>query len=98
MNNEQKKYTVSIYGAEYTLMSDESQEHVQHAAQSVDAMMNQIGSRLKSGSLDRVAVLSALCLASELLHYKKSAHQREQQLNQVDERLEKMLERIHSVL
>lgn len=60
-----KKYTVSILGENYSLLSDEASDTVLRAAHVVDSCMQEI--LAKSPSLDKakVAVLTALRLALE---------------------------------
>ncbi len=51
------------------------------AAQMLDARMREIRGNNKMAALDRVAVLTALNLAHELLQLKQAAEQRDQTLN-----------------
>lgn len=70
INNEKeaKSYKVSILGDQYSLMSDEPEEHVIQSALMVDSLLREIAG--KSGSVDikKNAVLAALQLASRLLY------------------------------
>lgn len=68
MMYEKKKYIVHILGEEYTIISDETENHVISSAKQVDALMADILSKIPSASTQKVAVLAALRIASDLLH------------------------------
>jgi cell division protein ZapA (FtsZ GTPase activity inhibitor) len=72
MNDNKKKYQVSIFGENYILVSDEPEAVVVQAAQRVDLFMQEIAHKLGvSGNRDagarQCAILAALRLANQLL-------------------------------
>lgn len=68
MMYEKKRYIVHILGEEYTIVSDETESHVMNSAKQVDILMADIFNKIPSASTQKVAVLAALCIASDLLH------------------------------
>lgn len=62
-----KRYTVQILGDEYTLVSDEAEAHIQQTAATVDELMRQLAENLQNVDHKKIAVLTALRLASDLL-------------------------------
>lgn len=66
MNTEKKKYKVNIFGDQYMLVSDQSQEHVMKVASTVDALMNDIAQATNLSDGKRVAVLAALQVADRV--------------------------------
>ena len=68
MMYEKKRYTVHILGDEYTIISDETENHIMTSAKQVDALMADILNKVPSASTQKVAVLAALRIASDLLH------------------------------
>ncbi len=67
MTNEAKKFTVTILGQSYTIVSDEDEERVLQAAALVDASMQGIIQKANGLDPEKVAVLVALKYASKLL-------------------------------
>lgn len=66
MMKTKKSYKVTIFGDQYTLMSDESEQHVVQAAAIVDAIMKEIAQKSKISDPKKYAVFAALQLASKL--------------------------------
>jgi len=73
-----KRYTVQILGDEYTLVSDEAEAHVAQAAATVDELMRQLAESLQNVDPKKIAILTALRLASELLLAQESLQEIEQ--------------------
>lgn len=67
MINKNKQYKVTIFGDEYSLISNESEEHVKAAAHIVDLLMRDIASKGSVQQDKKVMVLAALQLASKTL-------------------------------
>ena len=67
MNKEKKKHTVTIFGDQYTLVSDEPQEHLMHVAAFVDSFMHDIAEASKMSDAKKIAVLASLQIAEKLL-------------------------------
>jgi len=67
MNKEKKKYTVTIFGEQYVLVSDEAQEHVMRVSAIVDSLMNEIAQASKLSDAKKIAVLASLQVADKLV-------------------------------
>ncbi|MCK5632623.1 cell division protein ZapA [bacterium] len=66
MSKEKKKYTVTIFGEQYTIISDDAPDHVMHVAALVDSSMQAIAQN-SNLSDKKIAVLTALQFAGKLL-------------------------------
>ena len=66
MINKTKNYRVTIFGDQYNLISDESEERVLEMAALVDTLMKEIADKSKLSDAKKVAVLTALKIASLL--------------------------------
>ena len=66
--NESKKYNVTILGEVYSIVSDESEDHVKQSAELVNTLMKEISEKSKLLDIKKVAVLAALCVASKTKH------------------------------
>jgi|SRR5277367_5676988 len=62
-----KSLKLRIFDKEYTIVSDESEERVKQTASLVDSLMREIVEHAKKLPEERIAVLAALRLASQLL-------------------------------
>ena len=69
MMNEKKSYKVQIFEEHYVLSSDESEARVLKAAEMVDMAMKEISHHFAITDVKKIAVLSALRIASKLLQY-----------------------------
>lgn len=67
MKNEAKPYKVLIFDDHYNLVSDEPEEVVIRSASLVDIYMKEIAQKLPYLDEKKVAVLSAVRLASQLI-------------------------------
>ncbi len=67
MNTETKRYNVIIRDQEYNIISDELEEHVKKAAVLVDELMRSLDPDSTFIDQHKLAVLSALQMASQLL-------------------------------
>ena len=73
---------VKILDREFTVgVEPDERDSLVAAAQLLDARMREIRGSNRMAALDRVAVLTALNLAHELLQLKQAAEQRDQALN-----------------
>jgi cell division protein ZapA len=73
---------VKILDREFTVgVEPDERESLMAAAQLLDARMREIRGSNRMAALDRVAVLTALNLAHELLQLKQAAEQRDLALN-----------------
>ncbi len=66
MKPEVKKYTITVFGDSYTVVSDESEECVLTAALYVDQLMKEIASKASDMPSQKVAILAALKIALQM--------------------------------
>lgn len=67
--------TVTIFGKDYPIASDQNPEYVQRLADYVDRRMNEIANDGESFSTARVAILACLNIADELMRTKTEKDQ-----------------------
>ncbi len=80
MNTEKKKFKVNIFGDQYMLVSDQSQEYVMKVALTVDILMRDIAQNAQVSDGKRVAVLAALKVADQFAMLElETAHKKERQ-------------------
>ena len=72
---ENNKVKIRIYGQEYTIVGERSQDEIIKAAQSVDERMQFIGRNSNLGSTTSLAVLSAVNIADEIFSIKEELEQ-----------------------
>jgi len=72
-NDEQgkKRVVVNIMGEEYVLRSSSSQEHMLEVGKHVNSLMEDLAANHPSMSMQKIAVLASLNLASDLLEQLK---------------------------
>jgi cell division protein ZapA (FtsZ GTPase activity inhibitor) len=78
---EAKSLKLRIFDKEYTIVSDESEERVKQTAYLVDSLMREIVEHAKKLPEERIAVLAALRLASQLLTIESKEKQATVQTN-----------------
>ncbi|RKX28755.1 MAG: hypothetical protein DRP47_03530 [Candidatus Zixiibacteriota bacterium] len=94
-NMTENKVIVSIYGEEYPIVGVEDTSHISRVADLVDSRMKDIaeGSRVKAR--DKIAILAALSMASELMSQLEeldtSSCQFDEELNEILNKLDKAL-------
>ena len=71
MNKEKKKYTVTIFGDQYVLVSDELQEHVMRVSALVDSLMNEVAQASNLSDERQIAVLASLRIADKLVAFEE---------------------------
>jgi cell division protein ZapA (FtsZ GTPase activity inhibitor) len=86
---EAKSLKLRIFDKEYTIVSDESEERVKQTAYLVDSLMREIVEHAKKLPEERIAVLAALRLASQLL----TIESKEKQASAKAESLNALLDR-----
>jgi len=72
MMTARRNLKVSILGSSYSLATDEDADIVYQAAAMVDGLLQGKGSSASSGVFDKIAVVTALQLAADLIKMKKS--------------------------
>jgi len=81
--NQAKQVKVSIFGEQYSFVSDEPQERVQEAAKCVDALLRESAGKMSYPDIKKLAVLIAVQIMSEKLALaadKESVDQKQKQL------------------
>jgi len=91
MMYEKKRYIVHILGDAYTIISDETESHVMASAKQVDDLMADIINKVPSADTQKIAVLAALRIASDLLH-------RQTQIQESDSKIEACIQKIEHAL
>jgi len=77
MKSETKQYKVMILDREYSIISDEPEEHIMAAAALVDETMRSISPEPLRIDQQQLAVLSSLQLASKVLNAKQQLDTRQ---------------------
>ena len=63
MKPEVKKYTITVFGDSYTIISDESEECILNAAIQIDQLMKEIAAKAPDMQAQKIAILAALKVA-----------------------------------
>ncbi len=71
--NTKKKVVVNIFGSEYTIIGESSEDYINYIAAKVDETMRDIGSRNSRYSTTMIAVLAALNMADFLYKAQEEA-------------------------
>jgi cell division protein ZapA len=87
MMSEKKRYVVQIYEQEYTLVSDETKEHVLQSVCLVDEMIRSIANKSSQLDIQKAAVLTAVRLASDFYNL-------QQELQAIEVRQETLVQHI----
>ena len=81
----ENKVTVKIFGEEYPITGISDPAHISRVAEFVDTMMREVARVSRSKARDKVAKLTALTLASELLEMRDQLkHLEDDQSSYVD--------------
>lgn len=91
MKIEAKTYKLHILGTDYQIVSDEAESHLLQAAALVDRIMKEISSGSARVDRQKVAVLTALQIASLLLHNQEGQARRKDEENALVARIERLL-------
>lgn len=82
-------FKLTIFGDQYSLLSDESQEHMIDAARVVDSLMREIASKATNAESKKIAVLVALQIASKMLKLESLTKQEEEKQKELVEFIER---------
>ena len=86
-----KKYSITICGDQYSLMSDEPEETITNAAALVDATMQEIAQHSKISDIKKIAVLAALRIACKATEFESDLdairRQKEKLIDHIDQEL-----------
>jgi cell division protein ZapA len=94
MDSSGESMRVTIYGDEYSIKGDADSETTKKIADYVNLKIGEVQSRVASRDKVKVAVLSAMNIAAELMCYKEKC---EKYLNKCEE-LQKKAEAIHQTI
>ena len=72
---EKKRITVEIYGQQYVIVGDETEEHIRQVAKIVDKKMREINNRNPSLTTSELAVLTAVNAVHEYIKLKEKMDQ-----------------------
>jgi len=86
---------VTIFSEEYSIRGVADKEYILRVADYVDKKMREIALKSKNRAPNKIAVLTALNLAGELLDYKEKD---DRELNEVDEKAKGFLELLNGAL
>lgn len=75
------KLQVEIYGRRYTLRGDADEGYAKELAALVDRKMNEVAGHAKGAQLSKLAILTAINLAHELLQLKKRQKEQDNFIN-----------------
>jgi cell division protein ZapA len=94
---ENKKQTVKvvIFGEEYPIQGFGDPEYILRVASYVDKRMREIASRSKNKSLDKIAILTALNIAGEMLDQDS---QKSNDITKMEDQAKNILELLDSKL
>jgi len=91
----ENKVIVKIFGEEYPLAATDDAAYISKIADYVDSKMNEVARRSRSQARDKVAILTALSIASEL--FEKSSDV-SRVVSQYDTSLDRLLARLDGAL
>jgi cell division protein ZapA len=93
--NTQETVKVTIFGEEYSIRGYADTEYILRVADYVDKKMREIALNSKNRAPHKIAVLTALNLAGELMDYKDKDSS---ELDKVDEKAKNILELLDGAL
>jgi cell division protein ZapA (FtsZ GTPase activity inhibitor) len=95
MKNTAEKYTVSLFGDTYTLMSDEGSAAVAVLAQRVDTLMQEISLKTACTDSRRVAILALVKVCHQLhtleTQLQQRNHEESQLVNYIEQQMSALL-------
>ena len=71
--NDRQRVIIEILGEKYIIRSTSSRQHVREVGRYVDHLLKELWEKYPRISLQKIAILAALNLASELLPLQKTA-------------------------
>jgi cell division protein ZapA (FtsZ GTPase activity inhibitor) len=89
--NEAKNYTIEILGDQYTIVSDEVDEHITQTAAYLNALLHDVLSQDASIDHKKAVVLTALRITSDLIHLEREVHMVQSKGQQLVRTLDKHL-------
>ena len=93
-NRDAQIESVTIFGREYSLRSQESAEYTQKISAFVDQKMAEIADQLNTGEATKVAIMAALDIAGQLMREKDQREANTERAMTALKRLGQYLDRI----
>jgi len=90
---ERKTVSVEIYGKSYVIRAGADQEYMRTVARYVEDQMRKVAAQSKAVDTQKIAVLTALNIASDLFHAEKVEREKESNLDQRTFALLQMMEK-----
>lgn len=91
---DQQRVEVEIFGANYTIRSDENPQYTSELAQYVDSKMRNITQKTDTVSTGKVAILAAIHIADELFKTKRTVDYKiERLMRKIDTKLKQIKEK-----
>lgn len=84
--------SVEIYGKSYVVRAGTDQEYMRKVARYVEDQMRKVAAQSKAVDTQKIAILTALNIASDLLHSEKVEREKESNLDQRTSALLQMVE------
>ena len=94
-NSDEHKVTVNIYGEEYPITGVSDPSYISRIADFVDLRMRETAKGSRTAARDKVAILTAMSIASELQEKKDDSNNFSEQFNA---KIEHLINRLDSVL
>jgi cell division protein ZapA len=91
----ENKVVVKIFGEDYPITGTDDPAYISRVADYVDSKMREVARRARTEARDRVAILAALSIASELIERSDGLSSSEQEY---ESRLENLVARLDDVL
>lgn len=92
MTKQTKQYKINILEKEYSLLSDESEEHVHSTVEYVNSLMKEVLEKSRLADQTKVAVFVSLTIASELLRLKEEKKHTQHEYSRLIDMIEKQLQ------
>lgn len=86
------KTKVMIFGSEYVLRSEESEEYASKISNFVDQKMNQIAMTENTGDTTRIALMAAFDIANQIVHQRTRHREDYIRLDEALKRLEQHID------
>ena len=83
---------VTIFGSEYVLSSEESEEYTSKISNFVDEKMNQIAAFENTGDTTRIALMAAFDIATQIVHQRTRHRKDRMRIDEAIRRLEKQID------
>ncbi|MGE5631480.1 MAG: cell division protein ZapA [Caulobacteraceae bacterium] len=95
--SEKKKIGVNIFGTEYVMLAENSEEYVQGLADKVDAIMKEIAKGNSRYNSTMVAVLTALNMADALYKTQEQYSETVEKLDQIQGEMQRPFEELNEL-